>query len=747
MTHKFKTILSIAALSLFVISTTGWAQNDADSDDKSDKKEKAKESAIYNEASFGVYYLDRDSYRYGKYSGLTDKGWYALLDFRIEKRPVWDSGDTVRWRLQGWRIGLDSRRLEFDYNQQGKQKLNFDYREIPNTRFTDGLTPYRAQSAGTWRLAPEWEVRPGSSNTRGFSTLEESLVNLTVDTKRRRMDLDYDRKLGQKWVLDIDLRHETKEGNRTLASIFGFSGGNPRAVILPAPVDWTTDIVEVMFRYSTSRIQAGAGVYASFFSNHESTLTFQNAYGRQSAWDESVRYPDAQGRIDLAPDNSYIQFKAYGGMNFAARTRLTADFSYGKMEQDDNLLPWSINDNLVVNTPVPLSTLDGEVNVTMLNLRLTSQFARSLGLRVNYHYDDRDNKTPREVYPYIGGDSEDQKAFEDGRVNLPYSYTRHKADAILTWRFVRSSRLRAGVEYQDYSRDYQEVSDSDELTWLAGLSMRGWDKGSLNFDYRNSTREVSEYTGNAPLIASSVPGTVEPDDYENHPLLRKYFLTDRDRQELRLRADYFPNTVLNVGFAAMLAEDDYNDQYFGLNEAEIESYTFDFGLFPAKKVALTGFYTLEKYEASQSARSWFTPDTAVDPRNDWFTDIEDEVDTWNLAINFTDIGGDDGGFRLDLGADYTYSDVRSNYIVTAPELTTGPLPELVTKMQTFSLWASIPTGDSSSIRLTAERSELSSDDWGLDNVVPDSLNNVLLLGESAANYDLWLLYGSWTLRF
>ena len=741
MTRKFKTILSIVALSFLTISANGWAQDDADSDDKSDKKKDTRKTAIYNEFSIGAYYLGRDSYRYGKYSGLTDKGWYALLDFRMEKRPVWDSGDTVRWRVQGWRLGLDSRRFEIDYNQQGTQNFYFDYREIPNNRFTDGLTPYRAQSSSNWRLADGWLVQPGSSNTRGFLTLEESLVSLTVDTKRRRMDFGYDRKLGDKWQLDFDFRHETKEGNRTLASIFGWSGGNPRAVILPAPVDWTTDIAEIMFRYNTSRIQAGAGVYASFFTNDQGTLTFQNAYGRQNDWQESVRYPDAQGRIDLAPENQYVQFRAYGGMNFAARTRLTADFSYGKMEQDDVLLDWSVNPNLNVNTPVPRTKLDAEVNVTMLNLRLTSQFARSLGLRVNYHYDDRDNKTGQDVYPYIGGDSQDQRAFEDGRINLPYSYTRHKADAILTWRFVRSSRLRAGVEYQDYSRDYQEVRDSDELTWLAGLSMRGWDKGSVNFDYRNSTRDVSEYVPNAPLLAYSVPGTVEPDDHENHPLLRKYYLTDRDRQEVRLRADYFPTAALNIGFAAILAEDDFDDEFFGLNQAEIESYTIDFGFFPSETISLTGFYTLETYEASQSARSWFTPDTAVDPKNDWFADIDDEVDTWNFAINFTD----DGGF--DLGADYTYSDVRSNYTVTAISQSTGPLPELVTKMQTFSLWAGMQIGDSSNIRLTAERSELSSDDWGLDNVVPDSLNNVLLLGESAANYDLWLIYGSWTYRF
>ena len=156
---------SIMLATLLALPVAILAQDDKDDDDADAKKEEL--PLIHNEISIGAYYLDDDSYRYGKYSGLTDEGWYGLIDFRLEKRPVWDSGDTVRWRLQGWRLGLDSRRLEFDYNQQGTQKFRFEYREIPNNRFSDGLTPYRPESPGLWRLAPDWQVAPGSSAAGG----------------------------------------------------------------------------------------------------------------------------------------------------------------------------------------------------------------------------------------------------------------------------------------------------------------------------------------------------------------------------------------------------------------------------------------------------------------------------------------------------------------------------------------------------------------------------------------------------
>ena len=53
----------------------------------------------------------------------------------------------------------------------------------------------------------------------------------------------------------------------------------------------------------------------------------------------------------------------------------------------------------------------------------------------------------------------------------------------------------------------------------------------------------------------------------------------------------------------------------------------------------------------------------------------------------------------------------------------------------------------SSVRLAAESSDLSTSDWALDGVEPDTLANVLLLGEDSPQYDLWLISASWSYRF
>jgi hypothetical protein len=81
-----------------------------------------------------------------------------------------------------------------------------------------------------------------------------------------------------------------------------------------------------------------------------------------------------------------------------------------------------------------------------------------------------------------------------------------------------------------------EVRRMDEDTLRVGFSWQPLAAALLGLDYVRSDRDGSGYDGNAPFRVGHVAGTVDPDDpldFENHPLLRKYFLTDRVRNEAR----------------------------------------------------------------------------------------------------------------------------------------------------------------------------------------------------------------------
>jgi hypothetical protein len=116
-------------------------------------------------------------------------------------------------------------------------------------------------------------------------------------------------------------------------------------------------------------------------------------------------------------------------------------------------------------------------------------------------------------------------------------------------------------------------------------------------------------------------------------------------------------------------------------------------------------------------------------------------------MTFTDVGADRGWPGLDFGLDYTVSNTRSDIDVMAASAATEALPQLQAKIRSFTLWGSLAVSANSRLRLTAENADLTTRDWALDGVVPDTLANVLLLGENAANYDLWLITGFWIYRF
>lgn len=707
-------------------------------------------SDIQAEYELGAWYLSEDSYRFGKFTGLTDEGWEPVLNFSIWSRPAWDADDTTSWQFQGWRVGLDSMRLKFDYHDQGTQRFTAHYREIPNNRFSDGMTPFNGIGSGQLTLPANW-VGPANGGTDTFATLHENLKPVRSSWDRQRLDLDFSRAINRQWSFNIDWRHETKDGLGTLGSVIGNTGGNPRAVVLPIPVDWETDIMEASFDFANSRYQFGFSLYASWFDNAQTSVTWDNPYGQRSGWADGVGFPDGQGLHSLAPNNEAMQFRVYGGMNFSRSSRLSADVSIGSMEQDDSLFAYSVNPALAVHTPLPRTRMDAKIDTTHANIRYTARPLDRLNVLASYTLDDRDNQTPRDEWIYIGGDSQDQKDPEDARINLPYSYEKEQWDLSATWRATRGVRFRGGLEFKDYTRTYSEVLGSDESRVFAGVSLRKWEKASLSFDYASSERDVDDYQGNRPFLLSHLPGAVEDDDFENLPPLRKYNQTDRDRDEYRFRADFFPTNYFNFALMGSWSEDDYVDPegLFGLQNSEVTLWSVDMGIYPRDGVSITGYYTMETYDSEQASRSWrgFAPSEAFDPDRNWFADSKDDVDTWNIALTFERPGEVSRG-GMEFGMDYTHSRVDSDIVVTgAASINTSPLPTLVSEMRSWSIFGTYEINVNSALRLAFEQQKLTTRDFALDNVPLDGPTNVLLLGRSAPNYDLSLLMLSYVYRY
>jgi MtrB/PioB family decaheme-associated outer membrane protein len=711
----------------------------------------AEERVMEAEIELGAGYLDDSYFRYGKYSGLVDEGLELIADFRLDLRPARGSEDTGHARLEGTRLGFDSRRLDGEIGLQGSQRLRASYQQTPRNRFEDGRTPFIGVGGNRLRLPEGWEVSDAS--TTSMTTLEENLLDFSERGERREARLEYRLHFAGRWRLDAGLRRQIEDGRETLAGTFGSNGGNSRAALLPAQVDQETDTFDVSLMREGDGHLLGLAWHGSFFRNEDRALEWQNPFGAQPDWQPGAEYPEGFGRLARVPDNDFQQLRLFGRMTLGTGTRASFDLARGRMRQDEAFLPYSVDPELAP-VPLPRGDLEGEVDTTLAQLRISSRPLRRLSLTGHARYQERDNDTPRDTWLYVSGDATPQVAPESGRVNRPYSLIRREAGLAAAWRLPQRTRLQVGYEYRDRERDFSEVNDSREQVFSGGIHSRRFELLSVGLDFSHARRRIDDYVGNRPYRAGRVPGSVEPEAFENHPNLRRYYLASRDRDRLQLRADLHPTEAFYLGAAFAWNRDDYRADRFGLDESRLRSWMLDAGYVPNDTLRLTALYHHDRYRSDQDARSFnFVPATRADPDRDWSVETRDTHETWGLSLDLEDLppllgraGADGRGMDLRL----EYSDSRSRGrigVETGPALAAADLPPLSTRLQTLAMVLEHHVSDAGRVRLALEHERYRSRDFALDGVAPDSVEQVLLFGETSPRYQVNWITLSYRHRF
>lgn len=695
--------------------------------------------ALFGHIDLGLAWLSEDQPHLGRYSGLDDSGLTPLLETSLA-----GTRDGFYWRVDGRRTGLDSRRVDLALGQRGQRRLTLSGREMPGWTLSGGRTPFIVDSGGRFELPGDWQ---GGDSTAQMPALADSLAAVSIGSDRRRLALGYWQRLSDRIEVDFDVREQRREGNRLVGAMFGFTGGNPRGMLLPAQVDDRTRIIDAGLTYSSpAGHQLGLAWHGSFYRNGRDAIEFRNPFSRHPQWAAGTGFPDGFGRIADHPDNSAQQLRGFGAWKLGQSTRLTADLAAGRMRQNDVLLPYTVNPQLDVDTPLPVQRLDAEIHTTLANLRLVTRPVDRLDLKFNYRHDDRDNRTPSLAWRVVGADSENQRDASATRINLPYSLRRQKFDIDARWRLSGRNRLSAGVHLLREDRDdFAEVERFDE--WRGSVGWRGRVKRDfgLRLDLEHARRRFDEYEGRAPFRAGRLPGSFDDDDFENHPLLRKYNVADRDRNRLNARLDWQAGQRLSLGLGGHYSRDRYADGRFGLEESEVSAFNADAGYQVNRYLSLTGFVSRERYRADQSGRDWpgFAPDLAFDPDRDWWARHDDRVDTASLGIEWRDLGAQfdaiaalTGGGRLDLGADWLYARTRGLIDVSVAEgLSAEPLPETGTRRNASALWLGYRFVSRWRLRLRVEHERFRQRDFAHEQVEADTVANLLLLGRNLPDYD------------
>jgi hypothetical protein len=674
------------------------------------------------EVEAGAGYVFDDEYRFGRYNGLTDDGAVAVINADIQRRR----DDGAYQRLEADRLGIDSRYLEFGAGIQGRYGLSLDYNQIPNNQFDTARTPFRGVGSDRLALPADWV---DAETTGEMTALDASLRDFDIETERKRYGLGAYWLPKANWKTRIRFSREERDGTDVIGGAigrgFGLGRGGVRSSILPEPVDYETDQLDVTADYVRDKGQLQLAYRYSGFSNDNRSLTWDNPFisgaggggggggqgGGQGggggtgtgagAVDPGGAVSDT-GRIALAPDNQFHQASVSGGYQLQPTTRVSGNFSLGWQKQDEDFVPASINADFADLT-LPRNSLDAEALVTSAFLRLHSRPIQKLRLTGSYRYYDRDLDVDRDSYPQVRLDS----GTTASQKNRPFDYHRHDVALDGRYRLTAKADVSVGYDYESLSRDYQDAEREDTHENRLSASLK----------YRPVRELTATLYGS---LADRGGSDYEPLEFEN-PLLRKYHLADREQNTAGIRMAYVPVNWLSFTGKAEVRDDDYDDTEIGLTDAKRNIYFLEAAYVPGGRFSGHASVTHETIDSKQRGDSTAAGDT-------WRVDQEDTITTWGLGGEL-DVIPD----RLSFSVDYIYSDGKGETGVTRADPYI-PFTDVTTKLHSLRLQARYRYSEQLDFRLAFWHESLDGEDWALDDVDPDTVPTVLLTGEETPDY-------------
>lgn len=695
-------------------------------------------SAIAGESRFssvtvGGLYTSSDSFKFGQYTGLEKKGGHFLADLDAKWRK-----ESRYWNLQGSNLGFTSRNITAEYGNQGSYKLWVGYDQLPRFQTESAKTIFSGAGGTSLTLPAGWV---SSGTTAGMTGLLGSLQSVNFSQERRRYDFGLSKIFSHGLDVGVGFQRDIKDGTKTFGAVIGNSGGNPRAVIIPEPVDYVTDQWAAHVGYTGSRAQARISYTLSRFEDRNTALTWANPFSAISGWASAAGYSTGQGRVALPPDNRAHQLVLDIGYNVGNATRITANFAKGRMTQDEDFLPYTVNPALTVTTPLPRSSLDGKINTTALMFKLASQPSSRFGWTTHYRLDDRRNRTPIAQYIYIGGDSSNQGSVtsDKARTNMPYSFRQNQFKVEGDYHLPFRTHLRGSYVLDVINRTFSEVKRTRENTYRLELK-----RGALDIfgggiyaviAKRNGTvydATLPYYDSYSPEYINTVAANVR---FGNHPLMRKFPFADRLRKQLGFWASCTPRSTLSVQANTSFNREDYTKTEIGLKDGDRSQVTLDAIYTPFRYVTTHAFYTNELFKTNQRGRSYsggaVKPTQSNDPNRNWWQKRRD----WNNTFG---VGGELTGLRdrYDIGVEYLYAASRGSIIVTTGSALTpaAVLPLLSSKLHHVELYGKYKVTEALKAKLSYYHDRYHSRDWAYDNVNANTLANVILTGEENARY-------------
>lgn len=592
--------------------------------------------------------VDGDAARYQRYRDLRDGAFLENFKYRRET-------DAWLFKSSVAHLGYRDQRYDADFNRFGKVKAWFQWDQVPLFYSGDTQTPYLEQSPGVFLL---------SDDAQRASSLAIVAATAGPIELRQRRDVARFGVLATptpRLDLSVNVASTRRDGHMPWSGTFGF--GN--AVELVAPLDQRTTDMNAAAEWGTDRGSVRLQYDGSWFNNDVQTLV----------WDNPLRLADSpsagssRGRMALWPDSTMHAVSVTGAVRLPARSRATAYVSLGAWNQDQELLPFTVN-SAIAAIPLDRPTAQAEAQVSALNLNFTSRPANRLWFNVRYRRYDFDNQTPE--FHVASSVIYDQTL----RTSLltaaePFAYVRNWVDADASYDLTSFAALRVGYGLEDVDRSFRLFETTSEHTLRASIDSTGNHIVTVRGVYEHSLRTGS---GLDEEVLDEIGEQVS---------LRQFDISDRKRDRFSTIVQVMPIAQIGLNATIGLGKDHRPDAAFGLQEAQTRFYSVGFDAAPSDTVSAGLTWGFDRYTSLQRSRQANPGVQFDDPRRDWSTDALDRVQSVSASLDLlkavpkTDVR---------LGYDFSRSTGRYVYILPSDSTLATPqqLPDVLNELHRVS---------------------------------------------------------------
>ena len=646
-----------------------------------------------HEASYDVggSYVSDDSGRFGNATGYDEAGGYA--DVNGTGRYASDDY-RMNWELED--LGLDSRSVEMEGGKPGTYKYQIAYSELPYRRYDTTQTVFQQAEDDLLVLPPGW-VPAGT--TGGFSALDASLADHDIESDRQSLGVGGEYRGSKHLLLQADFRRDEREG-------WGVAGAPfyTNSALLAAPIDEYTDTANLMATYGREKWSTSLSWTGSFYQDQNLKLQWDNPYSG-----------GGQGARAQAPDNKAQTVTLAGAYYFSPRTTLSMTAALGELRQEDALLPYTINPAVPV-TALPRERLDGKIETKHVDVAFTSRPVSFLRLKGAYRYDDRDNRTPVELWTRTITDLFDSG---DAEANRPYSFTRSKVELSAAarfdfWDWLKKFEFEGGYDLIESDRTLQEDSSETEESGWGRVRWRPSQETELWLRAGVSRRDPDAFD----------PGIAAAND--QNPLMRKFNHAYRYRQFSQLNARIgFPGKPFTVGAEIFYASDDYTVVITGATQVRRSPLRRRFHLGHQRcHVRLSTGRLRGPGVANFNSETFGSTDWNSQHRDTFtrWTRAEICQSRWKFDANFSSRYAKGTG---EIGVDSSFSG-------------SGPYPDLDTELKGGEFDVGYKLNSKLELRFKVRYEDYASSDWALQGVEPATIPTVLTLGADPDDYDVVL---------